>query len=167
MNKNIKRFLCLCFLVMLIGCSSQQEKISHTAQDMTSENGVSNEEEKTLEEEHEIMKLFINDIFVPVDWLDNDSTREIQADLEQGDIHVELSMYSNNEQVGSLPKKYTNHDEQTTTQNGDIVLYRSSDIVLFYGSNTWSYTRLGKMQLSSQEVIDLLSNGDVSITLKK
>ena len=51
------------------------------------------------------------------------------------------------------------------TSNGDIVLYRSDRIVLFYGSNSWAYTRLGKMDLSENEVVRLLSNGDVSIRL--
>ena len=51
------------------------------------------------------------------------------------------------------------------TSNGDIVLYRSDQIVLFYGSNSWAYTRLGKMNLSENEVVSLLSNGDVSIRL--
>lgn len=51
--------------------------------------------------------------------------------------------------------------------NGDIVLYNSSNLVVFYGSNSWAYTRLGKMDLSEKEVTDLLSNGDVTITLKR
>ena len=74
-------------------------------------------------------------------------------------------MYSNNEQVGPLDKSYPSNDVQMTTNNGDIVLYSSDQIVLFYGSNSWAYTRLGKMDLSENEVVNLLSNGDVSIRL--
>ena len=77
-------------------------------------------------------------------------------------IHVNVQQY---EQVGPLDKTYPSNDVQTTTNNGDIVLYRSDQIVLFYGSNSWAYTRLGKMDLSENEVINLLSNGDVSIRL--
>ena len=76
-----------------------------------------------------------------------------------------MSMYSNNEQVGPLDKSYPSNDVQMTTNNGDIVLYSSDQIVLFYGSNSWAYTRLGKMDLSENEVVNLLSNGDVSIRL--
>ena len=54
-----------------------------------------------------------------------------------------------------------------TVHNGDIVLYNSSNIVLYYASNTWSYTRLGKMDLPEQEVIDLLANGDVTIKISR
>lgn len=67
----------------------------------------------------------------------------------QGEIVVSMSMNSNNEQVGSLGRSYTRNDKQTMTHNGDIILYRESNIVLFYGSNSWVYTRLGKIDLSA------------------
>ena len=51
--------------------------------------------------------------------------------------------------------------------SGDIVLYNNSNIVLFYASNTWSYTRLGKMNLSQSEVVDLLSHGNITIRISR
>ena len=55
---------------------------------------------------------------------------------------------------------------QTTTSAGDIVLYSGSQIVIFYGSNSWAYTRLGRIQgLSASELDELLGNGAVSLTL--
>ena len=111
------------------------------------------------------MKMYINDMEIPVMWESNPSVSALRNDLEAGDIVVTMSMYSNNEQVGSLGKTYPSNDVQTTTNNGDIVLYSSDQIVVFYGSNSWAYTRLGKMDLSENEVVDLLSNGDVSIRL--
>ena len=83
----------------------------------------------------------------------------------KGDIVVQMSMYSDNEQVGSLGKSYTKKDEQITTHSGDIVLYSGDKIVVFYGSNSWAYTRLGKMNIPEGDVTELLSNGD--ITLKR
>ena len=111
------------------------------------------------------MKMYINDMEIPVTWENNPSVSALRSDLQAGDIVVSMSMYSNNEQVGPLDKTYPSNDVQTTTNNGDIVLYRSDQIVLFYGSNSWAYTRLGKMDLSENEVVNLLSNGDVSIRL--
>ena len=111
------------------------------------------------------MKMYINDTEIPVIWESNPSVSALRNDLQAGDIVVSMSMYSNNEQVGSLGKTYPSNDVQTTTNNGDIVLYSSDQIVVFYGSNSWAYTRLGKMDLSENEVVDLLSNGDVSIRL--
>lgn len=111
------------------------------------------------------MKMYINDMEIPVTWENNPSVSALRSDLQAGDIVVSMSMYSNNEQVGPLDKSYPSNDVQTTTNNGDIVLYSSDQIVIFYGSNSWAYTRLGKMDLSENEVINLLSNGDVSIRL--
>ena len=113
------------------------------------------------------MKLYINDTEIPVFWEDNDTTKELMEQAESGDIIVSMSMYSDNEQVGSLGRSYTRNDKQTTTHNGDIVLYNGNNIVVFYGSNSWSYTRLGKMNMPEREVIELLSNGDVELKISK
>lgn len=125
----------------------------------------SDTETKISSSEECSMKLLINEKEIPVIWENNDSVTEIMEEATKGDITVSMSMYSDNEQVGSLGKSYTRNDKQTTTHNGDIVLYSGSNIVLFYGSNSWSYTRLGKMDLSEAEVTELLSNGDVSVRL--
>ena len=57
------------------------------------------------------------------------------------------------------------NDKQTTTNPGDIVLYSGDQIVVFYGSNSWSYTRLGHVDLADDELAEMLSNGDVTIKL--
>ena len=62
----------------------------------------------------------------------------------------------------SLPRS----DEQTTTDYGDIVLYSGDQIVVFYGSNSWAYTRLGHIDMTQEELTELLGNGDVEITLE-
>lgn len=113
------------------------------------------------------MKLYINDTEIPVFWEDNDTIAELMEQAKSGDIFVSMSMYSDNEQVGSLGRSYTRNDKQITTHNGDIVLYNGNNIVVFYGSNSWSYTRLGKMDMSEREVIDLLSNGDVELKISR
>ena len=122
-------------------------------------------EETSAERTDTEMKMYINDTEIPVTWENNSSVSALKNDLQAGDIVVSLSMYGNNEQVGPLGKTYPSNDVQTTTNNGDIVLYSSDQIVVFYGSNSWAYTRLGKMDLSESEVVNLLSNGDVSIRL--
>lgn len=111
------------------------------------------------------MKLYINDTEIPVSWEDNDTVAELVEQAKSGDIIVSMSMYSDNEQVGSLGRNYTRDDKQITTHNGDIVLYNGNNIVVFYGSNSWSYTRLGKMDMSERDVIELLSNGDVELKI--
>lgn len=111
------------------------------------------------------MKLYINDQEIPVIWEDNETVSELMEQAADSDITVQMSMYSDNEQVGPLGKDYTRDDKQTTTHNGDIVLYSGNQIVVFYGSNSWAYTRLGKMDIPQDEVNELLSNGDVELKL--
>lgn len=48
---------------------------------------------------------------------------------------------------------------------GDIVLYAGNQLVIFYGSNSWAYTKLGKINLQEKELKQLLGNGDVTATL--
>ncbi len=51
-------------------------------------------------------------------------------------------------------------------RHSDIVLYSGNQMVVFYGSNSWSYTRLGHISFKDEaEMADLLSQGDVTITI--
>ena len=79
-----------------------------------------------------------------------------------------MSMYGGFEQVGSLGQSLPRNDVQTTTSAGDIVLYSGNQIVVFYGSNSWAYTRLGRISdKTAEELTALLGNGDVTITIEK
>lgn len=66
--------------------------------------------------------------------------------------------------MGSIGQSIGSADEQMATQYGDIVLYAGNKLVIFYGSNSWSYTRLGHIELSQQEITALLSHDEVSST---
>ena len=75
-------------------------------------------------------------------------------------------MYGGFEQVGSIGQRLPSSDVQTSTSSGDIVLYSSNQLVVFYGINSWAYTRLGHItDKTPEEMRTLLSNGDVTITL--
>jgi rhodanese-related sulfurtransferase len=113
-------------------------------------------------EEDVSMKMMIGETEVPVTWEENDSVEELKSLLP---ITVNMSMYGDFEQVGSLGQSIVRNDKQTTTNPGDIVLYSGDQIVVFYGSNSWSYTRLGHVDLSDDELAEMLSNGDVTIKL--
>ncbi len=110
------------------------------------------------------MIMTIGDTKVDVSWEDNDSVRELK-ELAEKNLLIQMSMYGGFEQVGSIGQNLTRNDKQTTTEPGDIVLYSGNQLVVFYGSNSWSYTRLGKINLSDEELENLLGNGDVTITL--
>lgn len=154
MKKILSLFICV-ILISITGCQKH----------VIEEDIITNNEIEV--NENMSMKLFINDIEIPVTWLDNETVKEIEDEVNNNDIVVSMSMYGGNEQYGSLGRSFVSNNTQTTTSIGDIVLYNNDNIVVFYGSNTWSYTRLGKMNLEDHEVIELLSNSDVKLTLSK
>ena len=106
----------------------------------------------------------IGDREVDVAWEDNDSVKELK-NLASSGLTIEMSMYGGFEQVGPIGRSIARDDKQTTTAPGDIVLYSGDSIVLFYGSNSWSYTRLGKINMTENELEEMLGNGDVTVTL--
>ncbi|MCR4689960.1 MAG: hypothetical protein K5739_01260 [Lachnospiraceae bacterium] len=118
---------------------------------------------KELNEEGAAMRLYIGVEEVPVKWETNASVKELSSILP---LTVKLSMYGGFEQVGPLGSDIPREDEQIRAKAGDIVLYSGNQIVLFYGSNEWAYTRLGHMDLPEDELTRLLRNGDVSICLE-
>ena len=111
-----------------------------------------------------IMK--IGDTKVNVDWEDNQAVEALRDMTREGDVTIQMSMYGGFEQVGSIGQSLPRDDRQTTTSSGDIVLYSGNQLVVFYGSNSWSYTRLGHISdKNAEDMTDLLSNGDVTITI--
>lgn len=119
-------------------------------------------------DEEEVMDeliLSIGDRNISVEWEDNESIDALK-DLAGSGIEINMSMYGGFEQVGSLGTSLPSNDSQMTTSPGDIVLYSGNQIVIFYGSNSWAYTRLGKIKgLTDKELEELLGNGNVSIVL--
>ena len=111
------------------------------------------------------MMLKIDDTEIAVRWEDNESVEALKDLIREAPLTINMSMYGGFEQVGSLGTSLPRNDVQTTTEAGDIVLYSGNQIVVFYGSNSWAYTRLGHVELSAPEMSDLLSHGDVTITL--
>ena len=114
----------------------------------------------------EMLSLRIGDTPVSVEWEKNDSVEALRELTRESPLTISLSMYGGFEQVGSIGQSLPRDDVQTTTNAGDIVLYSGNQIVIFYGSNSWAYTRLG--HITDQDAAgmkSLLGQGDVSITL--
>ena len=152
----------LTMLLLLSGCLANQTTDTTSVVE-SHEKAVENNMSVKLEQNKEMtMKLMIDNAVVPVIWEQNPSTEELKKMLP---LTINMSMYGGFEQVGSIGHSLTRNDKQTTTQYGDIVLYAGDKIVIFYGSNSWSYTRLGHIDLSQSEMTDLLSHGNVTIRI--
>jgi hypothetical protein len=118
-------------------------------------------------QQEKVLEMKIAGTPVTVAWEDNEAVAALKEYCRDQILTIPLSMYGGFEQVGSIGTTLPQNDVQTTTQSGDIVLYSGNQIVVFYGSNSWAYTRLGHITDKSQdELTSLLSNGDVSITLE-
>ena len=138
--------------------------VEETAVTAISETATQTEETTTVTEAARSMTLKIGNKTVDVTWEDNASVEELKK-LAASGLTIKMSKYGGFEQVGSIGQAITRDDKQTRTKPGDIVLYSGDQIVMFYGSNSWRYTRLGKINLTEKELKDLLGHGDVTITL--
>ena len=113
----------------------------------------------------EDMRMMIGETPVTVAWEDNASVEALKTLAAEG-LTIDMSMYGGFEQVGSIGQSLPRSDAQTTTTSGDIVLYSGNQLVVFYGGNSWAYTRLGHItDQTPDQMKALLGNGDVTITL--
>ena len=106
----------------------------------------------------------IDGVFVDISWEDNQSVHELLQYAKNG-VEINMHQYGGFEQVGSIGKKISSYDQQMTTHPGDVVLYNSNQIVIFFGQNTWSYTKLGHINLSEAELNNLLNKSSVNLYL--
>ncbi len=141
------------------------------AEEKTEEDAPQAEEDGEAETERKesemMLQMTIGETLVDVEWEDNESVEALKELCQEGPLTIRMSMYGGFEQVGSVGQSLPRDDNQTTTQAGDIVLYSGDQIIVFYGSNSWAYTRLGHItDKSAQEMAELLGNGDVTITIK-
>lgn len=147
----------------LAACGAQTEEKEPPAQTEPPE-AVTAPVETSTEEETE-MKINVEvggESFTAT--LENNSAAAAIADmLASGPLTIEMSDYAGFEKVGSLGTRLPASNAQTTTSSGDIVLYNGSQIVIFYGSNSWSYTRLGRID-DLDDWADALGSGDVTVT---
>ena len=95
---------------------------------------------------------------------DNEAVDTLVEMMQENPITIQMRDYSGFEKVGSLGTDLPTNNSQTTTGAGDIVLYQGNQIVMFYGSNSWSYTRIGRIDdLTGWE--EALGSGDVTVAL--
>lgn len=105
---------------------------------------------------------------LPVNLVDNEATRALVAALQKSPINYEADDYGGFEKVGGLGRSLPTSNQQITTEAGDVILYSGNQIVLFYGSNSWSYTRLGRIQYTTLDELKSFlkaGQGRISVTL--
>ena len=98
--------------------------------------------------------------------VDNSSTRALKEQLAKGDITVEMEDYADMEKVGSLGISLPRNDRRTTTGPGDLILYQRHNLVIYYDTNSWNFTRLGKIDnVDGAQLKSALGEEGVTVTL--
>ena len=93
----------------------------------------------------------------------NSSAMAFYELLENGPVTIKMTDYGNFEKVGPLGTKLPRNDTQITTQAGDIILYQGNQITIYYDTNSWNFTRLGKVDgVTQAELKKILGKGDVT-----
>jgi len=111
-----------------------------------------------------IINLKVNNHVLKVKLEDNSAAKALMNKLKKSDITIHAEDYGGFEKVGDLGFSLPRSDKYITTSAGDIVLYEGDEISLFYNSNSWSYTKLGKVQ-NIKDLKKILGTGDVKLVL--
>ncbi len=157
MMRHFRILFCIA-LLLLNACGRKEEEPVAKEEEIIENN--------TIMEDEKMLQMKIDDTYVEVRWEDNASVDALKELCKENEFKIQMSMYGGFEQVGYIGQDLPRDDVQITTSYGDIVLYSGNNIVVFYGSNSWAYTRLGHIENMDQDQLrDLLSNGDVIITL--
>lgn len=150
--------------------SESDSSASNSSQPSSVEGSTNTEDETSKKESEEELIMEQNMFYVSVGgetfsaaFADNSGAQAFKELLAGGEITISMSDYGGFEKVGSLGQSLPTSNSQTTTQAGDIVLYQGNQIVIFYGSNSWSYTRLARINdLTGWQ--EALGSGDVAVT---
>jgi len=164
--KRAKSAICVIMMMFVISACAGRTS-NDSAVSMREQEEIPGEAEETREEVivMDELLLSVGDKNLSVEWEDNESVDALKA-LAGSEMKINMAMYGGFEQVGSIGTSLPRNDSQMTTSPGDIVLYSGNQIVIFYGSNSWAYTRLGKITgLNEKELEDTFGNGDVTIGL--
>ncbi len=161
--KRISAFLIiLTFMFMFCGCGAQET--------LNSENQYqSDRTDSANTQENEEMKIniLINGLSLSASLENNETGKSFYKIIGEG-ITLELAEYGGFEKVGSLGKQLPRDDKRITTKAGDLILYQGSEFSIMYGSNTWSYTKIGAIDdVDKINLKTVLGNGDVIINITK
>lgn len=168
----MKRFI---FAIVISGCAvlTGCDAVTTPTEDVTTDTVITQTETQYLSEESSTtanekqLQMKIGDESVSVEWENNEAVAALLDHVENEPLKIETTNYEGFEQVGEIGISIPSDDKQLTTIPGDIVLYSDDKLVVFYGSNSWSYTKLGKITNKTEsELKNMLEKENTTITLE-
>ncbi len=122
--------------------------------------------ESNTDVEGNVMKIAVGNTTFTATLEDNSSAQALKELLMEGPLTINMSDYGNMEKVGPIGTSLPENNKQITTGAGDIILYQGNSLVIYYDTNSWNFTRLGKINgVTQEELKEVLGNGDVTVTL--
>ena len=139
--------LIVIFMALLTGCSST----------------VNNSGDITKTDTN-IIYAYIDDNILEINLEDNSSAEAFLEHLKENDIVVDMSDYGGFEKVGDLGFNLPRNDTDINATSGDVILYQGNSITIYYGNNSWNFTKLGKIENVSQyELKNILGDYDIKV----
>lgn len=155
-----KLFICMVSAVMLTALAAcgnevrEDESVNITA-----------EINKEAENMDNTMKIIAGDTTFTATFADNSSAEALKELLIEGPLTINMSDYASMEKVGSIGTSLPRNDEQITTGAGDIILYQGNSLVIYYDTNSWNFTRIGKINdVTQTELLETFGDGDITVT---
>ena len=176
MKRLIITFLLLTFVFGLIACSGKsnntlnaESKSTASISNNENKSGKSKDEENGIDnnkKEEMKMNISVNGHTLNANFADTKAAKELYELIKNEPLTLTLNEYGSFEKVGKLPQSFTKNDEQINAQPGDILLYQGNQMTIFYGENSWSYTRLGKIEnITAEEIAEIFGDGDITVTI--
>ena len=143
-------------LIFLIACS---EAASHSSQP-EAQTKSSAQMETTVK-----LKIHVNNTTFTATFEENSSAKAFAKFLAQGDMTLDKHDYGSFEKVADLPRSFPRNDTQIDTDAGDIILYLGNSITIYYDKNSWSFTRLARIDnVSKKRLKEILGKGSIKAT---
>lgn len=112
------------------------------------------------------INMYINDTKLEITLAENSSVKALIDLLKEGDIKYTAHNYGGFEKVGNIGYSLPTNNTQINAVSGDVMLYQGRQMVVFYGSNSWSYTRIGRINdYSSAELKEVLGNNNAQVII--
>ena len=150
-----------CFFLSLSACEKIPVPPEQQDQKQPEDNGQQHRNENT---QTMTMEITAGGKTITATLADNATAKALAEKLKSGSVTVEMEA-NGFEHYGPLGFSLERHDKQVTAVSGDIMLYNGNNICIFYGSNSWSYTPLGKVDgKTADELKAFFGTGTVTVT---
>lgn len=170
----MKKLICVALVFTLLfivtacgnnGIEENSEIESESEIQQTESTQKNTEQEITKEQETTEMKIQVGETTFWATLAENSSVDALRELMADGPLTLNMSDYANMEKGADLGVTLPQNNEHMNTQAGDIILYQGRTLVIYYDTNSWSLTPIGKISNADAETLrETLGNGDVTVT---